>query len=464
MISRHMGSAWGIRGRIGGMDPQWDLYGARALGAAYVALCELQGRTIVVGHDLRTQGRELAAAFVRGAASRGADVVDLGLTSLDQTSYTAGVLEVPGVHIGLGPSGIRSNGLQFLGTVRPDQALRQRIINEAARIDEASLTGRIMAKDRQATPGTTSSDDTRADYIDHLRSLVGLRRLRPLTVVLDSGNGVAAHLAPSLLRLPGLRLVQVNHPLDEDHNGALEAARLQQARRAVLDNGADLAVVLDADASRCAVLDERGEQVGPGTVAALLAPVLLAGRRGPVVVDTLVGNDVSEVVLGLGCTLRVCPVGERHVSRTMAIHDAVLGLEHDGHWHVRDLYGASSGLLTALAAVALVGRQVRALSTLAGAVGRHCCSGELTLPSPDPSGALRAVEHGFRHHVLSCEPGEGLVLRGIVTGRGGWWASFSQDEECDWVRLAVEADDRAVMEAVRDDLCSIVLGYHMVAA
>src|ERR1700716_3687883 len=54
---------------------------ARAIGAAFVAY--LQAARIAVGRDMRLSSPALAAAFIDGATSQGADVVDYGMIPTD---------------------------------------------------------------------------------------------------------------------------------------------------------------------------------------------------------------------------------------------------------------------------------------------------------------------------------------------------------------------------------------------
>ena len=51
--------------------------GARAIGAAFVAY--LKAKRIAVGRDMRLSSPSLAQAFIDGATSQGADVVDYGM-------------------------------------------------------------------------------------------------------------------------------------------------------------------------------------------------------------------------------------------------------------------------------------------------------------------------------------------------------------------------------------------------
>src|SRR5256885_10803295 len=58
---------------------------ARAIGAAFVAY--LKAKRIALGRDMRVSSPGLAAAFVDGATSQGADVVDYGVIPTDMLYF-----------------------------------------------------------------------------------------------------------------------------------------------------------------------------------------------------------------------------------------------------------------------------------------------------------------------------------------------------------------------------------------
>src|SRR5438132_8044409 len=58
---------------------------ARAIGAAFVAY--LKAGRIAVGRDMRLSSPALAEAFIDGATSQGADVVDYGMISTDMLYF-----------------------------------------------------------------------------------------------------------------------------------------------------------------------------------------------------------------------------------------------------------------------------------------------------------------------------------------------------------------------------------------
>ena len=70
--------AYDIRGTY---PNQVDETAARAIGAAFVTY--LGAKHIGVGRDMRLSSPPLAAAFIQGAASQGAEVTDYGMIPTD---------------------------------------------------------------------------------------------------------------------------------------------------------------------------------------------------------------------------------------------------------------------------------------------------------------------------------------------------------------------------------------------
>src|SRR3982751_4551715 len=59
--------------------------GAQAIGAAFVAY--VKAKRIAVGRDMRLSSPALAAAFIDGVTSQGADVVDYGMIATDMLYF-----------------------------------------------------------------------------------------------------------------------------------------------------------------------------------------------------------------------------------------------------------------------------------------------------------------------------------------------------------------------------------------
>src|SRR5215813_12615688 len=114
--------------------------GARAIGAAFVAY--LNARHIAVGRDMRLSSPALAQAFIDGATSQGADVVDYGMIPTDML-YFAVALD--------GHDG----GVQITASHNPKQYNGMKVVRQEAfplSGDEGLLEIREMIEDNAFPP------------------------------------------------------------------------------------------------------------------------------------------------------------------------------------------------------------------------------------------------------------------------------------------------------------------------
>lgn len=447
MLQPQIFKANDIRGLVAGDHPEWDAAGAGSLGAAFAVAFELAGAEFLLGRDMRDGGLELSRAFADGARRLGANVVDIGLASTDQVWYASGETGLPAVQFTASHNPAAYNGVKFClphaAPITPELMARIRELS-GVELPDAPVAGALREQ------------DTLAGYAAYLHSLVDLRGLRPLKVVVDAGNGMAGHVTPAVLGPLGLELIGLYLDLDGSfpHHppNPLEPANLVDARRAVVEHGADLGLVFDGDADRCFLIDERGELIDPSVVTALIARSALAREPGAaIVINTVTSSAVEEVVRAAGGRVVVGPVGHTKLKALMAQHHAVFGGEHSGHYYFRDFWGADSGMLGALHVLALVGHGEQSASALAATVPIYPASGELNSTVADPAAAMAAVADEFEACELDWT--DGLLVRG-----DGWKVSVRSSNTEPLLRLNVEARDESTMTRLRDRALATIRG------
>ena len=453
MLTTPIFKANDIRGIVGGVDAEWDIAGARALGRAYVEIAGLDGQTFVMSRDMRTSGPELSKAFATGATDGGASVIDVGLASTDGLWFASGHLGLPGVQFTASHNPARYNGAKFCRVgaqpVTSDFLIELRTL--AMTYDAQGLPAPA------AVPGTVSEQDILGEYSSYLRSLVDLDDIRRLKVVVDAGNGMAGHTVPSVLGPLNVEVIGLYLDLDgtfPNHQpNPLAPENLVDAQKAVLEHGADLALVFDGDADRCFVIDERGLVVSPSTVTALIAAAELKREPGStIVINTITSRSVAEVVAENGGTLVTSKVGHTYVKALMARYGAIFGGEHSAHYYFRDFWGADTGMLAGLHVLGLLGHQDAPLSQLAHQYERYVASGEINSRVDDQQATMEKVAAAYADRgVVSWE--DGLLVRGER-----WWVSLRSSNTEPLLRLNVEAADEATMVAWRDETLRLVRG------
>ncbi|RSN14578.1 phosphomannomutase/phosphoglucomutase [Nonomuraea sp. WAC 01424] len=435
--------AYDVRGVV---PDEFDEPIAEAVGAAFV---EVTGAvSVVVAHDMRESSVPLAEAFMRGARSRGADVVFAGLGSTDLLYYASGSLGLPGVMFTASHNPAEYNGMKMCrGGAVPiggDTGLTE--IRDRA----AELVG------APATPtGSLIEKDLLSGYAHHLRALVDLSSIRPLKVVVDAGNGMGGHTVPAVFEALPLELVPLYFELDgsfPNHEAnPLEPQNLVDLQRAVLDTGADLGLAFDGDADRCWVVDERGASVSPSAVTALVATRELAKDPGSTIIHNVITSlGVPEIVREHGGTPVRTRVGHSFIKAEMARTGAIFGGEHSAHYYFRDFWFADSGMLAAMHVLAALGEQDRPLSQLVAAYSRYHASGELNSAVADQGEALSLVRAAFEGR------GEVDELDGLTITGPDWWFNLRASNTEPLLRLNAEAADESKMKAIKDEVLAIV--------
>jgi phosphomannomutase len=345
-----------------------------ALAAGFVDEIGARGADVVVGHDMRDSSPVFAQAFARGAMARGANVVNIGLCSTDETYFASGKWNAPAAMFTASHNPAKYNGIKF------SRAGAQGISLDTGL---AHIRDRAMAFLRNGlqptdTVGTYREQDVLADYAAYLRSLVDLSGIRPLKIVVDAGNGMGGMTVPAVLGtaagLPALpiEIVPMYFELDgtfPNHEAnPLEPANLVDLQKAVVAHGADAGLAFDGDADRCFVVDEKGQPVTPSAVAAIVALREIARVRASdpnakisIIHNLITSRFVPEAIRrGRRDSRFELASGHSLIKDEMARTQAVFGGEHSAHYYFREFWGADNGMLASMHVLAEFGNQALA--------------------------------------------------------------------------------------------------------
>ena len=143
-----------------------------------------------------------------GSARQGADVIAGGLGSTDMLYYASGSLGIPGAMITASHNPPKYNGIKLCRAgARP--------VGADSGLAELRRPGRARASPAPGgPPGTVTGQDLLAGYAGYLKTLVDLSGIRPLTVAVDAGNGMAGHTVPSVFAGLPIKLVPLYFELD----------------------------------------------------------------------------------------------------------------------------------------------------------------------------------------------------------------------------------------------------------
>ena len=426
---------------------------ARDIGRAFVAY--LGARRIAVTRDMRVSSPSVAAAFIDGAALQGADVVDFGLAGTDMCYYAVA-------------SGGFDGGAAITASHNPKQYNGMKLV----RADALPLSGdagigeirdmvaRGGLPPAASRPGAVSHADMLSDYVEHVLSFIDLQAVKPFSVVLDAGSGIAGLVAPRLFdRLP-CRTTRLCFEVDgtfpnHEANPLLEENRRDITERVIAER-ADVGIAWDGDADRCFFIDGSGEFVPGDFITALLAEAFLRHRPGETIVyDVRASHAVADTVARLGGSALMNRVGHAFIKRRMREENAVFGGEVSGHYYFRENFYADNGFIPALLILELMSTKGRTLAELLAPFReRYFISGEINTKVASMAvvdAKLEGLSERYRH-------GRVTTLDGVSVEFDDWHFNVRPSNTEPLLRLNLEATTPAAMEARRDEVLAFIRG------
>ena len=424
---------------------------ARAIGAAFVAYLEAQ--RIAVGRDMRLSSPALAAAFIDGATSQGADVVDYGMMATDM------------LYFAVARDGLQG-GVQVTASHNPKQYNGMKMVRREALplSGEAGISDirDMIAKDRLPPPaarrGQVTTKNTLEPYVEHVLSFIDPSIIRPFNVVLDAGSGMGGLVAPKLFdRLP-CKTTRLCFEVDgrfpnHEANPLIEENRRDIVERVVAEK-ADIGIAWDGDADRCFFITGRGEFVSGDFVTALLAEAFLLRHPGSTVIyDLRASYAVKDVVAKYGGTALMNRVGHAFIKQRMRETNAIFGGEVTGHYYFRDNFYADNGFIPALLMLELMSKKGQSLHELLQPLSqRYFISGEIntTLASMDLVPAtLDAIAARYAD-------GHQYTLDGLSVEYPDWHFNVRPSNTEPLLRLNLEATTREQMAQRRDEVIALI--------
>jgi phosphomannomutase len=417
--------AYDVRGVV---PDELDASIARRIGAAFAVWTNLPA--VLLGRDSRISSPELAAAITEGATSVGVNVVDLGLASTDLVYFASGSLDLPAVMLTASHNPKNYNGLKFcMPGARPvgeDSGLREiRAIVERGDVPPA------------ATKGSVSQPDLLAPYTEHVLSFVDVAAMRPMTVAVDTANGMGGLVVPAVMaRLPvtlhhlyaELDGTFPNHPADP-----LDPENQKDLKAAVLEHHADVGLAFDGDADRVFLVDEKAEDVSGSLLTALVARAMLRQEPGAKIVHNLICSwIVPESIRAEGGVPIRTRVGHSFIKQVMAETGAIFGGEHSGHYYFRNNYRADSGLIAAVVAMGELSSAGAPLSDVLAPFRKYFDSGEINSRIDDPKAKVEQI-------AAALVDGRQDRLDGLTVEYPDWWFNVRPSNTEPLLRLNVEA-------------------------
>jgi len=370
-----------IRGTVTGDHPQMTPDLARLVGKALGTYLPKQFQTerVFVGCDNRLSSPPLKAAMIEGIVSTGLNVTDIGavitptlyFASASYSGRGAGVM-ITGSHLETKYNGIK---MAYGPLALADDQIQDLL--------------RIIQQDAFATGQGQVTTDLDMIHTHMATIATKVKIAKPLTVVLDAGNGLSGTYVPPVLEKLGIKVhclycesdgMYPNHlpnPEDPEMTKDLE--------KQVVEVGADLGLAFDGDADRCGFIDNKGHHIAADRLLALLARDLLKREPGAkIVFDVKASQALPDEIKKYGGVPVMWKTGHSLMKKKMHEIGSPLGGEVSGHLFVgEDYYGFDDAPLIALKTLEIVSKSDKTVAELFDEIPKLAATPEIILSAPD---------------------------------------------------------------------------------
>ncbi len=380
-LDRSIFRKYDIRGIAAGDSPQLTPAVALLVGKALGTYLprHFGSERIFVGSDNRLTSGPLKSAVIKGLASTGLPVTDIGevltptvyFASASYDGAGAGVM-VTGSHLDTRYNGIKMayGKLALAG---------QQIQDLLQMIDEESFA--------EGAASVSEDADMIHKHMSAIQSKVSMAK--PLKVVLDAGNGLSGTYVPPVLAALGLDVECLycepdgtfpNHlpnPEDPEMTRDLEAK--------VVELSADLGLAFDGDSDRCGFIDNHGHHIAADRLLALLARDLLSRHPGtPVVFDVKASQALPDEISKYGGVPVMWKSGHSLMKQKMNEIGSLLGGEVSGHLFIgEDYYGFDDAPLVALKTLEIISQSEQSIAQIFADIPKLVATPEIVLSAPD---------------------------------------------------------------------------------
>lgn len=443
-VPRSIFREYDVRGLV---DTQLTPALAEALGRAFAtAGHERLGRApvLAVGRDNRPSGEALAAGVRRGIVAAGGTAVDVGMLPTPALYFAVHALATDG-------------GLQVTGSHNPPEfnGFKMVLAGEAMHGEAIQALWETITLERWAAgQGRETADGSiLARYRD---AIVERNRLaRPVSVVVDCGNGVASLIAVETLRALGADVTGIFCESDgtfpNHHPDPTVPENLVDLQAEVRRRGAELGVAFDGDGDRIGAVDETGRIIWGDQLLVLFGrdAVRRHGAGTPVVFDVKCSEVLPQALAQAGATPVMWRTGHSLIKAKMKELHAPLAGEMSGHmFFAGDWFGFDDALFAAARLLGIVAARPFGLAAHLADLPETFATPEIRVDCAEERKfaiAAAAAEHFATRYPVN-------TIDGVrMTFPHGWGLIRASNTQPVLV-LRFEATDRASLEAYRAEV------------
>ena len=427
---------------------------AYKIGLAFIEFTN--AKNVLVGEDARVSSPSLRDSLVKGLRAGGANV------------FLAGKLTTPMFYFGVAEGKDYDAGIMVTASHNPGKYNGFKMVyGDALPIGEGSgmetikdlvLNGNLKPK----KDGELYNVEIKKDYINKILSLLSAESIKPLKIIVDTGNGMEGVILPDLLKkLPQLDatnlFIDIDMSFPNHEANPLKEETLKELKKEVIKQSADLGVAFDGDADRIGFVDELGQTVRADYILALILENLYKKYPNSVALyDLRCSKIVPETIKKLGGTPKMTRVGHAFIKKELRAVNGIVAGELSSHFYFKDFYGVECSELVMLYILQLLSEKNTPFSKLVSLLKKYYQSGEINFEVKEKTKKIAELKEKYSNGASDFSELDGIRIE-FVDKNEFWWFNVRASNTEPLLRLNIEAGDKKLLEEKLNELSDFIL-------
>jgi phosphomannomutase len=294
----------------------------------------------------------------------------------------------------------------------------------------------------------------------YAKFLSGFLRVRaPLKAVFDCSNGPAS-LIVRKIRAKGLKISIINGQIDgrfPAHGpNPLILGAMDDIKKAVIKERADLGVIFDADADRAFFIDDKGRPVYPDEAVRLLTQEF---PRQPIAIDVRIGYLIRKSKI----KFFESKVGHFFFKNLMRRKKINFGSEISGHYYFSWRFGKKlayydsgiRGAIEMINQVSALKKSNRTLSEFLNGLPKYYRSGEINIKTRNQNLVLKNIENFYKKSAKRIFYLDGLSADFELPEKE-WRFNIRSSNTEPYLRLNIEASTKKLLEEKQKQIGKLI--------
>ncbi|MDD4467368.1 MAG: phosphomannomutase/phosphoglucomutase [Candidatus Pacebacteria bacterium] len=442
LVNPSIFKSYDIRGIF---EEDFDADFAYKLGLVFASFSK--AKSIAVAYDARLSSVTLYKALVKGLIKKGVNVYSLKLAPTECLYFAVGNYKYDaGIMITASHNPKEYNGFKMILNKDNDISI--------VRGSDISEFFKQEMPFEENEEGKIEEIEFEEDFLSHIFSFIEPKKIKPLKVVIDIGNGAMGDIISKVSKRIPISLIPMNFEPNGNFpsrspNPLFEGAN-KKIKEKIKEEKANVGFMFDGDGDRIFMLDEKGNFISADVSLLLLAKFLLEKEPGFAVSYNLIcSKAVPELISKWkGIPIRTA-VGFINVREGILKERGIMGGELSGHYCFRDNFYLDSGVMAYLILLSLCSEKNMPVSEIVKEFTLYAKSSEINFKAQNKEEILEKIKEKYFD-------GKQDYLDGVTVEYDSFWFNVRASQTEPLLRLTIEADSEELLEKKKKEVVSFI--------